>query len=70
MTLARKLKRKKQPKTPRCPKCHRKLTYYEYKGVWMCENTDCGYAKWNGWNCVKRSGRKSRQGVDGHDEDI
>ena len=51
MTLARKLKRKKQPKTPRCPKCHRKLTYYEYKGVWMC----------------KQSGRKSRQGVDGQD---
>ena len=47
MTLARKLKRKKQPKTPRCPKCHRKLTYYEYKGVWMCEYTNCGYVKWN-----------------------
>lgn len=47
MSIARKLKRKKQPKTPRCPKCHRKLTYYEYKGVWMCEQTDCGYVKWS-----------------------
>lgn len=47
MTFARKIKRKKAPKTPRCPKCHRKLTYYEYKGVWMCEYTDCGYVKWN-----------------------
>ena len=45
MTFARKMKRKKMPKMPRCPHCHKKLTYYEYKNVWMCENVECGYIR-------------------------
>ena len=61
MTFARKLKRKKQPKTPRCPKCHRKLTYYEYKGVWMCEN--CVYEKWSG--VADAVGDGMQEGMDG-----
>ena len=45
MTFKRKLKRKKMPKIPRCPHCHEKLTYYEGKKVWICENSECGYIR-------------------------